>query len=111
MHCRRLPITDRSVDLWVVAGLQNGQLQGLPSVLSRYPPRQVLWAGPMPTTRTARDLAEELNSLEIPIPTALPGQKVDLGKGASLQVLTTGQRGAVLLLAWKRWRTASRSGE
>jgi competence protein ComEC len=101
---RRLPITDRIVDLLVVAGVQNGQLQGLPSVLSRYPPRQVWWAGPLQTSRAARDLSEKLTSLDIPIQTAQSGQIVDLGDEASLQVLSTGQRGAVLLLSWKDFR-------
>ncbi len=101
---RQLPLFDRSVDLLIVAGVQNGQLQALPSVLSRYRPRQVLWAGPTQTTRAARDLSEKLTSLGIPFETAQPGQVADLGAGVSLRVLTAGQRGAVLLLEWKNFR-------
>ena len=101
---RQLPLADRAVDLLVVAGVQNGQLQALPSVIERYPPRQVLWAGPRQATRAARNLSEKLTSLGIPIETAQPGQAADLGAGVSLRVLTAGQRGAVLLLEWKNFR-------
>jgi len=64
----------------------------------------VLWAGPTQATRSSRDLHEKVTSLGIPIETAQPGQAADLGAGVSLQVLTAGQRGAVLLLEWENFR-------
>jgi len=101
---RRLPLSDRSLDVLVVAGVQNGQLQALPSVIERYPPRQVLWAGAMQATRSSSDLYEKLIAGHIPFTTAQAGQVLDLGSGASLRLLEVGQRGAVLLLEWKSFR-------
>jgi competence protein ComEC len=101
---RRLPFSDRTLDVLVVGGVQNGQLQALPSVIERYPPQQVLWAGSEQATRAVRILHEKITSLNIPLDTAQAGQMLDLGAGASLKVLTAGQRGAILLLEWENFR-------
>jgi competence protein ComEC len=101
---RRLPFSDRTLDVLVVGGVQNGQLQALPSVIERYPPQQVLWAGSEQATRAVRILHEKITSLNIPLDTAQAGQMLDLGAGAYLKVLTAGQRGAILLLEWKNFR-------
>jgi len=101
---RRLPLFGRRLDGLVVAGVQNGQLQALPAVIERYPPRQVLWAGPAQATRASRDLYEKLVTAQISMTEAQAGQVLDLGSGAGLRLLAVGQRGAVLLLEWKNFR-------
>jgi competence protein ComEC len=101
---RRLPLSGRELDALVVAGLQNGQLQGLPSVVERYPPELVLWAGPTGVSRAARDLNETLIARQITPTAVVSGQDLDLGSGAVLHFLAVGQRGAVMLLEWKNFR-------
>lgn len=101
---RQLPLFSRRLDFLVVAGVQNGQLQALPEVLARYPPQQVLWAGPLQASRSSRNLHEKLATERIPLKLAQTGQALNLGSGASLHLLEVGQRGAVLLLEWQDFR-------
>lgn len=101
---RRLPLWGDKLDLLVVGGVQNGQLQALPAIIERYKPSQVLWAGVTQSTRSSRNLYEKIASLGIPWEAAQVGQALDLGSGSYLRVLAAGQRGAVLLLEWGNFR-------
>jgi beta-lactamase superfamily II metal-dependent hydrolase len=73
-------------------------------VLERFPPGNVLWAGLPSPAREADYLRETLTNLRVQPVDALPGQVLDLGEGATLQVLTVSERGAILLLEWDRFR-------
>ncbi|MGZ9226003.1 MAG: hypothetical protein ACXW4M_10650, partial [Anaerolineales bacterium] len=53
---------------------------------------------------SSRVLNEYLSLQDILVMTAEPEQVLDLGEGASLRVLTTGPRGAVLLIEWQSFR-------
>jgi competence protein ComEC len=101
---RRLPLGARQLDWLVVAGVEEAQLGALPRVLERFPPEQVLWAGPTQGTRYARNLQEALLSASIPVTLAEAGHVLDLGQGARLEVLTAGKRGAILLVEWGNFR-------
>ena len=101
---RRLPITSRRLEYLVVAGTGNAQLAALPGNLERFPPAQVLWAGDSGSSRGARELVQALNAASIPILQAKAGHILDLGDGASLQVLSTNPQGAALLLEWNNFR-------
>ncbi len=101
---RRLPLGLRSLDLLIVAGIENEQLEALPRTLERYPAMQVLWSGPTGGTRGARLLREYLAEAAIPIADAQTGQAIDLGEGAHLRVVSANQRGAVLQLEWGNFR-------
>ncbi|MFZ6027710.1 MAG: ComEC/Rec2 family competence protein [Chloroflexota bacterium] len=101
---RRLPPTGRRIDWLVVACPGDEQLTALPRLLERFPVTGVLWAGPTHGTRAARDLQAALVRHNIPAIAAQPGQRLDLGDGARLDVLTAGTRGAILLLTWDRFR-------
>jgi competence protein ComEC len=101
---RRLPLWGDKLDVLVVAGVQNGQLQALPTVVERAPPQQVLWAGLTQASRASRDLQEKLVELQTPWKDAGAGQALNLGSGAYLRVLAVGERGAVLLLEWQDFR-------
>jgi competence protein ComEC len=101
---RRLPSGRRQLDWLVVAAAGDEQTAALAEVVQRYPPEQVLWAGPSQGSRSARRLQEELAQMELqPIP-AEAGQGLDLGDGARLEVLAAGKRGAVLWLEWEDFR-------
>ncbi|UCD97934.1 MAG: ComEC/Rec2 family competence protein [Chloroflexota bacterium] len=101
---RRLPIGDRQLDWLVVAATAEGQIAGLAANLERFPPDNVLWAGPEQGSYPIRALKEKMTGMDIPVVSADAGQVLDLGEGARLQVLAVSRRGAVLLLQWKSFR-------
>jgi competence protein ComEC len=101
---RRLPIFHRQLDVLVVASPREENVAALPRVVERFPPEQVLWAGPPNLSYESRYLEEVLAELRIPIISAEVGHTLDLGEGARLVVLTVGKRGAILLLAWDCFR-------
>ena len=101
---RRLPLGQRRLDWLVVAAVGEEQIGALPAVVERYPPDQVLWAGPQDGTPAARRLQEQLSQMQVEPLSAQTGQSLDLGQGARLQVLAAGPRGAVLLLKWRSFR-------
>lgn len=101
---RRLPITHRRLDFLVVAAAGDGQIAALPRTLERFPPDDVLWAGPTHGTHSARELRKVLAESKTPVIPALEGHILELGEGARLQVLSAGSRGAVLLLEWGDFR-------
>ncbi|MCJ7701173.1 MAG: hypothetical protein MUO62_06285 [Anaerolineales bacterium] len=88
----------------MVAAPRSEQIGGLARSLERFPPGEVLWAGLPSPCRQADYLREVLSGEQIPVMAAEKGQVFDLGKGATLEVVAAGPRGAVLLLAWERFR-------
>ncbi len=88
----------------IVASTQQEQLAALPWVLERYPPRQVLWAGLPQASSASRALDAWLTERGVPVTFAEAGQVLDLGQGATLEVVAAGERGAVLLVRWKQFR-------
>jgi competence protein ComEC len=101
---RRLPPGERELDWLVVGGVEEGQLGALPRVIERFPPRSVLWAGPERGTRWAINLQDALVSSGIPLTLAERGHTLDLGRGANLNILQAGARGAILLVEWGNFR-------
>jgi len=101
---RRLPPFQRELDWLVIASPRAGQVEALARNLERYPPTQVLWAGPSSAVRAADHLRKDLTRLNIPVINAAVGHVLDLGDGATLKVLTSGKQGAILMLSWKDFR-------
>lgn len=101
---RRLPFGRRQLDWLVVGAAGEENIGGLPRVLERFPPANVLWAGPVNGTAAGRELGEALAEAGIQPVDAQAGQVLDLGEGAFLRVLAAGRLGAVLLLEWDRFR-------
>ena len=97
---RRLPFGQRKLDWLVIAAAGEGQTGGLPRNLERFPPENVLWAGPAQGSYPARDLQARFIEMDLHVVPAKKGQTLELGDGASLRVLEMGKRGAVLLLEW-----------
>jgi competence protein ComEC len=97
---RRLPFGQRQLDWLVIAASGKGQTGGLPRNLERFPPENVLWAGPAQGSYPARDLQTRFVEMDVHVVPAKRGQTLELGDGASLRVLEVGKRGAVLLLEW-----------
>jgi competence protein ComEC len=101
---RRLPTFNRKLDWLIVGSTEENQVAALPRILDRYPPDQVLWSGNRQASFSSGVLNEYLSTQDIPVTDAETGQILDLGDGATLKVLTSGPRGAVLLLEWDKFR-------
>ena len=101
---RRISSFDRRLDWLVVASTKEEQVAALPRVLERYPADEVLWSGNRQASFSARLLNEYLALKGVPVTDAKTDQVFDLGDGATLTVLATGPRGAVLLLEYRNFR-------
>jgi competence protein ComEC len=101
---RRLPSFNRKLDWLVVAGTEEEDVAALPRVIERYPPDAVVWSGNTQASFSSRVLNEYLALHSIPVENVEPGQTLDLADGATLRILTTSPRGAVLLIEWESFR-------
>ena len=102
---RRLPAFNRKLDWLIVAGTEEDDVAALPRVIERYPPEAVLWSGNTQASFSSRVLNEYLSLQDVQVTNAEADQVLDLGEGATMKVLATGPRGAVLLVEWKNFRT------
>jgi competence protein ComEC len=101
---RRLPFGGSQLDYLLVASAAEEQVAALPAALDHVGFGRVLWAGSQVGGYSAGELQKRLAEERIPILAAQPGQVLDLGRGARLEVLAASSRGAVLLLEWGRFR-------
>ena len=101
---RRLPFFDRRIDWLVVASPQEQQVASLPRSLERFTVENVLWAGNLNASYSAKTLTRWLTEHSTPVISAHAGTKLDLGDGARLEMLSVTPRGAVLLLTWQGFR-------
>ena len=101
---RRLPLGTRRLDWLVIAAPGGENLAALPELIQRYPPANILWAGPTHNTWGQRNLWTSLQQSGAPVARAQEGHSLDLGNGAVLSVLAAGEGGAVLLLEWGAFR-------
>ncbi|MGA2504523.1 MAG: ComEC/Rec2 family competence protein [Anaerolineales bacterium] len=100
----RLSAFDRSIDWLVVASTQDQQVAALPTILDRFPVRNVLWSGNLDASYSAENLDRWLAGSDIPVTPAYPGAELDLGDGARLKVQSVSPRGSVLLVEWQGFR-------
>jgi competence protein ComEC len=101
---RRLPAFNRRLDWLIVAATEEEDVAALPRVIERYPPDAVLWSGNREASFSSRVLNEYLSLQTFPVTDAEPEQILELGSGATLRVVTSGPRGAILLLEWDNFR-------
>ncbi|HSM71993.1 MAG TPA: ComEC/Rec2 family competence protein [Anaerolineales bacterium] len=101
---RRISSFDRKLDWLIIAATDEEQVSALPRVLERYPTEAVLWSGNRQASFSSRVLNEYLISQNVPVTEAEKDQVLDLGDGATLTVLSSGPRGAVLLLEYQNFR-------
>jgi competence protein ComEC len=101
---RRLSAFNRKLDWLIVGSTDEEDVAALPRVIERYPPDQILWSGNRQASFSSGVLNEYLSLKDIPVTDAEPGQTLDLGDGATIKVLTSGPRGAILLIEWDKFR-------
>ena len=101
---RRLAPFEAHLDGWLVTSRTPSSLGAAQTLLGRYPPSQAVISDQLPASK-ARDAAvAALKEARVELYAFQPGQQVDLGQGASLQVLADTQAGTALLLEWKNFR-------
>jgi competence protein ComEC len=101
---RRLSPFYRKLDWLVIGDIDNEDITAIPGNLDRFMPSNVWWSGNSSGTRAVSDLQTEIIALGIPTSQMTPGQRLELGGGAMLHVLSTNRRGSVLLLEWQNFR-------
>lgn len=100
----RLPLFNRKIDWLVVASTQENQVNALPRLMERYPPQDVLWAGNVEASYPSRTLEAWLTSNGVRVTRAEKDQVLDLGDGATLTVVASNPRGAILLIEYEGFR-------
>jgi competence protein ComEC len=100
---RRLPLFQRALDVVLVAGDSDDQLMGLTGITERFPIGALVLGAP-PSSRAYSALVEEANRAETTVTVIESGGRIDLGGGAYIQVLATGEHGSVLQVVHKNWR-------
>ena len=100
----RLPLFNREIDWLIVASTQENQVNALPRLMERYPPKDALWAGNVEASFPSRTLEAWLTENGVRMTRAEKDQTLDLGDGATLTVVTSGPRGAILLIEYEGFR-------
>jgi len=106
---RRLPPFARRIDWLILASTDDERIGGIPDVVERFPMGGALIGGP-PGGAAYRRVVERLTTSGCPIVDALPGQTLDLGGGAELEVLAVGERGAILQVTYGGFRALLAGG-
>jgi competence protein ComEC len=99
---RALPFRDRRLELVVLTRLESGYLDGLVPLVGPYRIAQVLQPDAEKETRAYDEWRQRLQAQGIPILQAEPGLRIELGRGAMLDLLGPGDAGDPLTLrvAW-----------
>lgn len=99
---RALPFHDRQLELVVLTQPASAYLDGLVLLTERYRLAQVLQPVSEGKTRAYEEWQRRLQAAEVPIVQAEPGLRVELGRGAVLDVLGTGRPDdpVVVRVAW-----------
>ena len=100
---RRLVGASSHLDVLVVAGVEEGQLQSLSDVLPRYMPHQVVWCGDPMANRVSRRVYVLLQDPAINFQRAKTGIALDLGEDVELRFLTINRRRCVLTLEHRQF--------
>ncbi len=101
---QRISPFDRRLDWLVVASPQEQQMAALPRLLDLFPPVNVLWAGNADASFSAEETDRWLAANQVSITPAYQDATLDLGSGATLKVLASSAKGAVLLVEWQGFR-------
>ncbi len=98
---RRLPPLATHLDWIVIGGTREEQIAGLAGAIDRFSIGGVLIAGD-PNGPAYSKLLDALLEKGVNIQQAACRQKLDLGSGATLEVIAVSQHGAILLLEFER---------
>jgi competence protein ComEC len=97
---RRLPPLAAHLDWIVIGGTHEEQIAGLAGAIERFSIGSVLIAGD-PNGPAYSKILDAFLEKGINVQPAIPKQKLDLGSGATLEVVAVSQHGAILLLKYE----------
>lgn len=108
---RRLPQMQSTLDFLVLAPGKSSDLQSLPGALGQLKPGEILRVGSQSDKKTAVDLTSTASDLGISIREISIGDTLDLGGGALLTILYTGENGNILRITWQDFSMLFVSGQ
>jgi competence protein ComEC len=94
---RQIPF-GQSLDWLILAGRRDDQIGGINSGLDRLSPAAMGYA------ISDLEMEDQLKDEKLELSQFLPGDRLDLGSGAELEVVSVGVRGAVLELSWQNFQ-------
>ncbi len=106
-----LPVGDRTLEVVIIGSSARDDLNGLLGALTIYDAEMVLWGVDPEVNQTAGGLYVMLLDKNMPIQPMAPGQVLDLGGGARLEVAWVGERGAVFWLEWENFSALIPTGK
>jgi hypothetical protein len=106
-----LPVGDRTLEVVIIGSSARDDLNGLLGALIIYDAEMVLWGVDPEVNQTAGGLYAMLLDKNMPIQPMAPGQVLDLGGGARLEVAWVGERGAVFWLEWENFSALIPTGK
>ena len=101
---RRLPLFRHTLDFLIVPSVQAEDIGALPTVINRYQPEHVLWAGVIGSNWDAVRLRRAIQDAGVQLSYAEAGQVLDFGDGVTLRVVRKSKRGALLSLEMGAFR-------
>lgn len=84
---RVMPLFDRSIDALIITNPDADHIGGFLDVLKTYKVGQVFEAGTFNDSATYKNLKNKINEKNIPVSLAKKGMRIDLGGGATIDVL------------------------
>jgi len=106
-----LPAGKQKIDVLIVGSAARDDLNGLTGGLMTANVEMALWGIDPGTNQTSRTVYGLSREKEIPMVTMEPGLRLEIGEGISLEVLWTGERGAVLWLEWENFSALLPTGK
>lgn len=101
---RWMPLAHRRLDWVILAGAQQAQIGSVVELIERQRVENLWWAIPQGKSSVATAIQRAAKESLVPIHLAEVGQSLDLGEEGRLTLVASGERGAVFLLEWKRFR-------
>jgi competence protein ComEC len=104
---RAMPFWDRTVEWVIVTRWSAGHLAGLVPVLHRYSVGGVVMPASGGSGSAYQALRSAIEERHVPVVTARAGERIDLGRGASLEVLSVaGENDGAVSVLRVRWNRA-----
>lgn len=98
---RRLPFMRHVLDVLLLAPGSSADIKALPGALQQLSPGWILTAGELGDTGSADAILAAAGKAQIRVVTGIPGDTLDLGEGAELQLISIGDESRVIRVDWQ----------
>jgi len=106
-----LPYAYRRLDMLVIPSCKLDDVSGLVGLVERVRIAQVVWACDQERIQTTRQLYRSFADADIPQTSLATGDQLDLGDGAMITLVSSGNNSAALDLAWEDFSASLVVGE